>query len=308
LFDFNGNGGTGFLGRRGTRAPGPVFLLRSWHAVGDDCTASARPSPEAPLRSAPPAGMLAALALATPAGVRKEATLAMIRLLHVEPNTMVRTVLKDLLGREDVDVVASVARLSEIPPERAAELGADLLLIGVSDPENGFDSIRRWRARARGVRVLILTSADDPATVAAAMRAGGDGLLATREGPEALGRAIALVAMGEKAFPEPEGGPAGAAAVPDGPRPPAVPVPGQVPGPALGPMERIVLEHLRAGCSNHRIALLTGQTEADVKVQVHAVLRKLKVRNRTQAALWAARNWHLLDESAPDARIAQRSG
>lgn len=228
----------------------------------------------------------------------------MIRLLHVEPNTMVRTVLKDLLGREDVDVVASAARLSEVPPERAAELGADLLLIGVCDPENGFDHIRRWRARARGVRVLILTSADDPATVMAAMRAGGDGLLATREGPEALGRAIALVAMGEKAFPEsmdpPAGRPARAAAVPEGPR--------SLDAPALGQIERIVLEHLRAGCSNHRIALLTGQSEADVKVQVHAVLRKLKVRNRTQAALWAARNRHLLDEPAPAARAAQRLG
>lgn len=225
----------------------------------------------------------------------------MIRLLHVEPNTMVRTVLKDLLGREDVDVVASAARLGDLPPEQAAQLGADLLLVGVDDAENGFDQIRRWRARARNMRVLILTSGDDPETVLAALRAGVDGLLATREGPEALGRAIALVAMGEKVFPGhadrsvPQEAPAGS------PRPSE--------GPALGPMERAVLEHLRAGCSNLRIALLTGQDEADVKVQVHAIFRKLKVRNRTQAALWAARNRHLLDDGAQQAaRTTKRVG
>ena len=44
------------------------------------------------------------------------------------------------------------------------------------------------------------------------------------------------------------------------------------------------------GESNKLIARQLGITEATVKVHLKAVLRKLNVSNRTQAAIWAVRN------------------
>jgi len=54
----------------------------------------------------------------------------------------------------------------------------------------------------------------------------------------------------------------------------------------LSPREMEVLCCLMAGYSNKLIARQLELTEATVKVHVKAILRKLKVGNRTQAAMW----------------------
>jgi DNA-binding NarL/FixJ family response regulator len=57
---------------------------------------------------------------------------------------------------------------------------------------------------------------------------------------------------------------------------------------ALSPREREVLLHLANGSSNKVIARVCNITESTVKVHLKTILRG--VQNRTQAALWAARN------------------
>ncbi|WP_206244427.1 LuxR C-terminal-related transcriptional regulator [Novosphingobium terrae] len=57
---------------------------------------------------------------------------------------------------------------------------------------------------------------------------------------------------------------------------------------ALSPRERDVLRCLMAGYSNKLIARRLVVCEATVKVHVKAILRKLNVNNRTQAAIWAS--------------------
>lgn len=56
---------------------------------------------------------------------------------------------------------------------------------------------------------------------------------------------------------------------------------------SLSQRENDVLRCLMAGYSNKRIARKLEVTEATVKVHVKAILRKLNVANRTQAAMWA---------------------
>jgi two-component system nitrate/nitrite response regulator NarL len=56
----------------------------------------------------------------------------------------------------------------------------------------------------------------------------------------------------------------------------------------LSPREHDVLCCLMAGYSNKVIARELSVCEATVKVHVKAILRKLKVNNRTQAAIWAS--------------------
>jgi two-component system nitrate/nitrite response regulator NarL len=56
---------------------------------------------------------------------------------------------------------------------------------------------------------------------------------------------------------------------------------------ALSRAEKVILSCLADGSSNRVIARKLGIAEATVKVHVRAILRKIRVRNRTQAALWA---------------------
>ncbi|TIV05318.1 MAG: hypothetical protein E5W02_28205, partial [Mesorhizobium sp.] len=56
---------------------------------------------------------------------------------------------------------------------------------------------------------------------------------------------------------------------------------------ALSNREKSILSCLIEGESNKTIARKIDIAEATVKVHVKAILRKIRVRNRTQAAVWA---------------------
>jgi DNA-binding CsgD family transcriptional regulator len=58
--------------------------------------------------------------------------------------------------------------------------------------------------------------------------------------------------------------------------------------------ERQILMHLMSGNSNKIIGRHLNITEGTVKVHVKSVLRKINVRNRTQAAMWARE--HMFNE------------
>jgi DNA-binding CsgD family transcriptional regulator len=63
----------------------------------------------------------------------------------------------------------------------------------------------------------------------------------------------------------------------------------------LQPQELAILDALRDGLSNPAIAERLGISEQSVKGRVRAVLTKLQVNNRTEAALFATRWWHYLE-------------
>lgn len=60
--------------------------------------------------------------------------------------------------------------------------------------------------------------------------------------------------------------------------------------PRLSAQEARILRHLTEGSSNKAIARAIEIAEATVKVHVKAIIRKIGVINRTQAAMWAMRN------------------
>jgi two-component system nitrate/nitrite response regulator NarL len=61
----------------------------------------------------------------------------------------------------------------------------------------------------------------------------------------------------------------------------------------LSPREAQILRHLMQGASNKLIARELGLAEATIKVHLKAILRKAKVANRTQAAMWAQQHMNL---------------
>lgn len=62
---------------------------------------------------------------------------------------------------------------------------------------------------------------------------------------------------------------------------------GAATAPRLTPTQMEVLRRVHAGLLNKQIAYELGMAEATVKVHMTAVMRKLNVRNRTQAAIAA---------------------
>jgi len=97
---------------------------------------------------------------------------------------------------------------------------------------------------------------------------------------ETLVGSLRLAALGEKVVPS-----AMATLLADGFHPDGLPTGcGNI---ELSEREVHVLRSLTLGASNKIIARKLGICEATVKIHVKATLRKLKVSNRTQAAIWA---------------------
>jgi two-component system nitrate/nitrite response regulator NarL len=60
--------------------------------------------------------------------------------------------------------------------------------------------------------------------------------------------------------------------------------------PQFSPREKLILQCLVGGDSNKSIAEKVDSADATVKVHIKAILRKLRVHNRTQAAIWGMQN------------------
>lgn len=112
---------------------------------------------------------------------------------------------------------------------------------------------------------------------------GLDGLLLTHMPSEPLVYSIRLIAMGTKVMPSQiiqELIDAGSGSgLHD--------VHGRDYMPELSEREIQILQCLAAGDANKEIATRLSVAEATVKAHVKAILRKLQVDNRTQAAIWA---------------------
>ena len=78
--------------------------------------------------------------------------------------------------------------------------------------------------------------------------------------------------------------------------------------PHLSAREKCVLRYLVKGYSNKLIARKIDVAEATVKVHIKAILRKIQVLNRTQAAMWAINHGSIISaiDSASQERRASR--
>lgn len=110
-----------------------------------------------------------------------------------------------------------------------------------------------------------------------------DGLVLRTIGSKALIKALELVLLGERVIPGPS-----LELLLGSAHDPWQPVAGPAPVWAqLSPREVDVLRSLSAGHPNKIIARQIGISEATVKVHMKAILRKLRAKNRTEAAMWA---------------------
>jgi len=216
-----------------------------------------------------------------------------IRIVISDDHPVVRQGLRSFLEARGFAVVGEAGDGAEavevVEATRPDVLLTDLVMPGV----DGIEAIRRLRARGAPLGILVLTSFSGADQVIPAIRAGADGYLLKDAGPAALEDAIRAVRRGEPML-APEAAAVVMARVAAGPEQPpgATPPPPAADHPDLArltPREREVLAGLGRGLTNRQLADELFVAEKTIKTHVSNVLAKLRVPDRTQAALFAVR-------------------
>ena len=207
----------------------------------------------------------------------------MIRVLLADDQALVRAGFRLILDAEaDIEVVGEAGD-GEQALEQALELRPDVVLMDIRMPKlNGIEATKRLLADSAGVRVLILTTFDLDEYVVDAFRAGASGfLLKTAPGHQLVagvrtvheGDALLAPTSTRRLIEEFAGAPAAAPALD-----------------LLTGRELDVLRLLARGLTNAEIAAELVVEPSTVKSHVASLLRKLDLRDRVQAVVFAYEN------------------
>jgi DNA-binding NarL/FixJ family response regulator len=202
------------------------------------------------------------------------------RVLIADDAAFMREMLRDILTDGGYEIVGEAADGTEAL-ELVRRLQPDVALMDLKMPGlAAADAIRTIRAQYPATQVLVLTSYAEDRQVEEVLRAGALGYVLKSIVAADLVRAITTVARGE-AWLHAE---AQRSLVNRMHRPAEV-----NPLELLTDRERSVLSLLAKGMSNRAIGRTLHLTEGTVKGYVSNVLAKLKLADRTQAALLAVR-------------------
>ena len=205
-----------------------------------------------------------------------------IQVLLVDDHEMVRQGLGIFLNASpDITVVGqaqngleAIQRVQENPP--------DVVLMDLIMPElDGVEATRRIKALFPEVEIIALTSYVDEAKVVDALAAGVAGYVMKDVKPAELVRAICAAAQGEMYL-----SPAAARLLAKRVSPAKSPEPSPE---VLTERELDVIRLIARGLSNQDIAKDLNISAKTVKTHISAILQKLNLTSRTQAALYALR-------------------
>jgi len=163
----------------------------------------------------------------------------------------------------------------------AHELHPDMILLDLNMRDmSGIEVLKSLKSADIDARIIMLTVSDNADDLAAAIRAGADGYLLKDMEPEDLLANIRAGALGKMTLNDKLTGML-ARALNEGSRPKSASEAG------LTDQEEKILELVSTGKSNKLIAHDLGIAEGTVKVHVKHLLKKLNLKSRVEAALWA---------------------
>lgn len=207
----------------------------------------------------------------------------MIRLLLVDDHEIVRLGLKELLEAEgDLEVVAQAGTLAEA---EALDLDAiDVAVLDVRLPDgSGVDLCRTLRDRRADLACVMLTSFADNEALNASVLAGAQGYVLKNVRSGELVGAIRRVANGEMLLSDDQ--------IERAKERLRRQVTEDIRLESLSAQERRILDLLAEGLSNREIADVMFLAEKTVKNYVSNLLAKLGFQRRTEAALFAQRQF-----------------
>jgi len=205
-----------------------------------------------------------------------------MRVLIIDDHALFRVGLQGLLEQRGIEVADAVASGIE-GIQRVEELKPDIVLLDLRMPDmGGLEVLQKLREKETGIPVVMLTTSNDEADLIKSLRSGAQGyLLKDMEPDELVGAlrdiengknvvaqdltdALARMVQGEANVADEEG-----------------------PFSELTPREMEILCLLAEGQSNKLIARNLGISDGTVKLHVKAILRKLGIHSRVEAAVIA---------------------
>ena len=219
-----------------------------------------------------------------------------MKFLLIDDHALIREALSSVLRELRNDAIVLEAASCRQGADLMHEHGdVSLILLDLRLPDrDGFDMLAELRETYPAVGVVMLSAFNDRDNVVRALDQGALGFISKTSTRDVLLGALRLVLAGGVYIP-PEilGGVAPAGAAPSATQPDTAPRPSPA---ELGLTERQVdvLALMMQGRSNKLICRALDLAEPTVKNHVSAILKALKVSNRTEAVLAvAALGWKL---------------
>lgn len=205
-------------------------------------------------------------------------------LLLIDDHPMLRNGLKQLIALDERLQVVAEAGNGIDGLALAQRHDPDLILLDLNMPGlNGLDTLTQLREIALSGRVVVFSVSDNEEDVVSALKRGADGYLLKDMEPEALLKALHQAAAGQIVLSEAltpilvarlrEAQPAQTRDINQ-----------------LTRRERDILQLISDGMTNKAIARRLAISESTVKVHVKYLLKKMNLKSRLEAAVWALQN------------------
>lgn len=207
-----------------------------------------------------------------------------LRILLIDDHTLFRVGLEGLLASRGIEIVASVG--SGHDAQRLVdELNPDIILLDMRMPGiNGLEVLTMLREKNESLPIVMLTTSTEENDLLRSLRSGAQGYLLKDMEPDELVLALREIVAG-KTVVAPDLAPILAKAV----QGKSIDSEEEDDSPfsVLTPRETEILGLLAEGQSNKAIARNLGISDGTVKLHVKAILRKLNVHSRVEAAVMA---------------------
>jgi DNA-binding NarL/FixJ family response regulator len=177
----------------------------------------------------------------------------------------------------------------------------DLILLDLVMPgRQGLDGLQEIHSRVPEVPIIVMSVLQERRDVLRAIEHGAMGYIPKSSNGDEILKVVRLVLDGEICLPralleraQATGTRLDSSAI-------KTDVPAEAPVPPFTKRQKDVLYLLAEGISNRDIARELGLSEHTVRIHISAILRTLKITNRTQAALFAAEYFGRRPGSAQD--------
>ena len=207
-----------------------------------------------------------------------------MRVIMIDDHALFRVGLQGLLEQRGIEVIAAVAEGAE-GIKLAQDMQPDIILLDLRMPDmSGLEVLRKIKEKEIKIPVVMLTTSNEEQDLVEALRNGAQGYLLKDMEPDELVSALRDIEKGKNVVAQ--GLTDVLARMVQG-EPMAEKNNKNNPFSELTPREMEILCLLADGQSNKVIARNLGISDGTVKLHVKAILRKLEVHSRVEAAVIA---------------------